>query len=245
MMGVEQVWRDAHRGLNPGQLIVGVDRQTKAGGSHFALTFPEPIYVLNLDFGLKEALAKFPDKLVQEALVRPIDLTYDAYRGALNEAWKDWKQAVHEAEEAEGTVVIDQSTLLWHLIYTVVQGDETGKKASDEVVLEKMLPFKYANANTKMTAFLQLPAQFDHVSAVFIDRVKPARDSASGKVIPGEWDRQGFGGLEAAVPLALRLEYHQDTDSRTALVTACRKEPKYFGMEIADPSYDSVLEALN
>lgn len=251
-------WTPVVQGLDPSQIVMCVDRQTKDGGSHFLLTFPEPIFVLNFDLGLKEAASKpqFAGKEIYEKRFLVDDLTYGNYEELLDEAWLYMRSACKEADEAGGTVGIDQSTLLWQVIYTVYCGkvqskDHDSKAPTDMVAMEKMLPFFYADANTRMEQFLHRPLAYDHCSAVYIDRVKPLRGS-DGKVIkPEVYERQGYGHMDTSMPMTMRLEYHQadpkkpdDEEYREGIISACRLMPSLRGKRIGDPSYETVREFL-
>lgn len=227
-------------------LTIDIHGSTKSGRSHFFLTAPDPILVLNFDFGLDEARDKFPDKYVATAdyLLGEHD-TLGAYKQMLAKVWSEWVNICDQVKELGGTAVIDTATQLWQLIYTVKLYEVTQKDAkdSDPVHLVKALPFLYADANAKANAFFLLPRKLK-INAIYVDRVKPVYD-AGGKVISGRFERQGYGDLEALSTVGLRLEFNEQTHARRGIITACRANPNLHGFEVDEPDYYSLLEVIH
>lgn len=243
-----------------GRLVVSVARQTKAGGSHLALTFPEPIYVVNLDFGLEEILPKFKDKAIQVASHNIGEKsTLGEYKKQYAVIKQDWTQAVDLADQFEGTAVLDTSTQLWQLIYTIklyeaTNGDKDKEDASKgtkytddtEVGLIRALPLFYAAANVEGEYMFRLPLTRKNTNAVLIDRMTPIY---SGQQKTDKWERQGYGRMEAIVPYAVELQYNpkpvKGADPRSALITAARSDPSLQGVTIPGPiDYDVLKDWL-
>lgn len=242
------------------RLVLSVARKPKAGGTHLALTFPEPIYLINLDYGLEEARAKFPKDLKLEVASHNIGekSTLGYYKQQLDDIEDDWFNAVDLANEKGGTVVMDTSTQHWQLTYTVTLYDVTNKddrtdkekaegkplkmKYSDqtEVTLIRALPLYYAAANTRAEAVYRRPLTRPNVNAVFIDRMTPKYDDRGQET--NQWVRQGYNRMEAIVAYAVELQLDPQAKTRKAIVTASRADPMAQGLVIDDPDYE-ILKA--
>jgi hypothetical protein len=88
----------------PTTLFVNVwGEPKKAGKTHFALTFPEPIRVLNFDFGSFELLPKFPGKDIQfKNLEMDEDLTPESANRLLQEFHGAWLWALKNSAGGHG-----------------------------------------------------------------------------------------------------------------------------------------------
>jgi len=112
----EEVWLTPERIIQKTGLKVLVWGEPEVGKTHFALTFPEPIYVIDTEFGVAPLLAKEPFKS-KEVYV------YEAARLSEETAEIDPAASLDAVEKAltvllrkqltKGTVVIDSVTDIW------------------------------------------------------------------------------------------------------------------------------------
>ncbi len=123
----------------------------KAGKTHFALTFPEPIVLFSFDIGYEPVLKKFKGKNVK-VIVYPMPII-DSVRGKaqqseVKEIWdkfsKDYKDAC--ADPKVQTLIIDTGTHLYELARIA---------RSRELQQENLMPRDYGDVYARLRAFIQ------------------------------------------------------------------------------------------
>lgn len=84
----------------------------KLGKTHFALSFPEPVFVIDTEFGSTPLLRKFPGKDIR--IMSAAVLDPDTDEPDMDESLKKLEKAVATLSELEhGTIVIDSGTDIW------------------------------------------------------------------------------------------------------------------------------------
>jgi hypothetical protein len=219
------------------RLVVAVWGDAKVGKTHFALTFPEPIRVLNLDFGLRELLHRFsPKDIAWSDLETTATSNLEESQRVLKAFHDDYLAAIEECQNG-GTVVIDTATQLWQIIQTVKlhevrarRGAAKGKSA-EEV---KPMGFDYAEANTLMGGLLRRVLHKPNLNACFIHRAK-TKYNAAGERLDGVLEFQGYGETPAIAQITMQL-----TSPGFGRIDYCRFDAGLAGMEIGDLSYDEL-----
>src|SRR5437762_2260800 len=97
------------------RIVISIEGREKEGKSHFALTAPGPIGVINLDIGLEGVVHKFArqGKKIYVANYRLPSTTGGNAREIAEEADKVWTALVADYKAALGscrTVVLDSAT---------------------------------------------------------------------------------------------------------------------------------------
>lgn len=218
------------------RLVVAVWGEPKVGKTHFALTFPEPIRFLNLDFGLRELLPKFSTKDVAWSDLATTSTTdLEESQRILKVFHADYLQAVEECQHG-GTVVIDTATLLWQMVQTVKlhevrarRGAAKGKSA-EEV---KPMNFDYAESNTLMGSILRRVLHKPDLNACFIHSCKPKYSDGGERLNAVEF--QGFAATPSIAQITMQI-----TKPGYGRIDYCRFDPGLAGMEIGDLSYDEL-----
>lgn len=190
------------------RLIVAVDGLEKCGKSHFALTAPGPIAVLNFDIGL-EGVA---DKFVLEGK-HVMTANYDVPEGIANtQAMADaadriWQQMVKDyywALKHVRTVVLDTATEVWELLRLARFGK-----------LTQVMPHHYGPVNAEYRKLIR--AAYDHdANLVLLHKLKPEYETkvVNNKEVSnrtGRYVRAGMGDTGFLVQLNA-LAYRGDTD---------------------------------
>jgi len=104
------------------RLIMAIDAREKSGKSHFALSGPEPVAVINLDVGLDGVVQKFQsDKeiWVQDIPVNIQELKELTPQMAAKEADRAYQQVLKAYKAVLGearTIVYDNATEVWELL---------------------------------------------------------------------------------------------------------------------------------
>lgn len=105
-------------------LAVSVAGDPKSSKTHFLFTAPQPIFYHQFDLGgLKRVRPFLPDNLKMQYEEYPaldMDVSEALVRQQSAAIWKQYvasfKESVHEAAKAEGTVGIDTETIMWDIM---------------------------------------------------------------------------------------------------------------------------------
>ena len=213
-------------------LVVAVWGAPKAGKTHFALTFPAPICVLNLDFGLREVVRKhFPQKDIRTSDLiadRPGDI--DEVRRLFDTFFTDYKAALEDP--AVRTVVIDTATQIKQMIDVIkldeVKKRKNKKKGKDEDEEVQFYPYDYTECNALMSDLLRRGLRAQDTNVVFIHHAADVY-GPNGQPL-NQIRMQGLKATSAIVPLTIqfhdqlkhvgRIEYSRGNDQLTGIEQA-------------------------
>lgn len=236
------------------RLVASVWGPPKAGKTHLALTFPAPIYLLNLDLGLDPLLSKFDGKTIHDArFVVDDPEDYGSVARTLTNFIHAYEWALKEADDAAGTVVVDTASLLWDMVQVVKLAQvkqkkfkaEVAKKGGDENRVDydliKLHQFEYAEANTYMATLLRKALYRPSVNVVFIGSAKNAYDGSGNRLNTLEF--QGFGKMPSIAEATITMRRAPD-NSFVGRIDDCRFEPGYNGTEIPGLTYDTLKSLL-
>jgi len=195
------------------RLVMSSIGQEGKGKTHFALTAPGPIAVLNIDMGLEGIVDKFSDKVImyQDYIFNKDIGDTDEYIRVWNNAKDDFYDALHT--EKLRTIVCDT----WTEMYDLVRLAEFGK-------LEKVLPFYYSKVNSQMNAMIHEALQFDK-NVILISKVKPEyiNDRATGLYVRAGYKDTGF-----LVQVEVKHFKNEDNDFSIKVIKS-RKDPTLEG----------------
>lgn len=240
------------------RLVMGTSGMTKEGKTHFALTAPDPIYYLNLDYGIDEIIDKFlsAGKKIYRADFEQTEQT-DAgtYGKLLRDFHENYLDALSSAGAAGGTVIVDTATQIWQIVQVVMldavlqeqiaawKRKNPNKEPKEGDV--RLMQFHYAKANTYMGGLWRRAVQQTKANVIFTHRAKPRYDE-SGHIIPGSSVFQGFNETPAIVQFMLRLysKKEQDDDRGTGFtvygqIESCRFDKDQEGLVIKWPEFDT------
>jgi hypothetical protein len=223
------------------RLVVSLWGDPKVGKTHFALTCPEPIRYLNLDFGVAELVPRFAGKQIEVSDLQLADVgSLRECSRILEQFYKDYLWALEHS--AGGTVVVDTATQVWQLVQTVkleeVKERRAKKKGGDPDEVQ-LYPYDYAQANVLMSSILRRALHHEGVNTVFIHRSKK-RFNARGEELPGT-EFQGFNETPAIAQVTLHL--FTEGKQHRARIEKCRFDTSLEGGVFADLTYDT-LRAL-
>lgn len=227
----------------------------KVGKTHFALTFPDPIYLFNFDFGFEPVAKKLPAKkeiyVSDFPIRRPGDP--DEAEEILKAFEKDLDFALGQLQDRPtGTVVFDTAAELWklaqlHFINGVVEKrikiNAQNKKPTDPDLI-RTYPYDYGKANAWMAGQLRRVVQLAEeygTNGVFINRCKQVYNDKGEPT--GTYEYNGFGESLAITPIVLMLGKTQQRGEPPeffARVQSCRYDFEQEGMEFADPTYETI-----
>jgi len=225
-------------------MVVSLWGDRGVGKTHLALTFPDPVYFFNLDYGLDALLPKFPDRDIRKADF-PLSVTLDPgfYRHVLLDFAKALGEAIDQA--GPGTIVFDQASQLWDIVQCVKLADaieerktEARKKGKDPDAVRPM-GFDYADANVFMGACLRRVYTSPQTNAVFINGAKPSYSSKGEPT--GGLEFRGFNQTPAIADV--QLQVYESNKQTSVLIEKCRFDRELVGMQLANPDYP-LLRAL-
>jgi len=233
---------------------IGVWGDTETGKSHFILTCPEPIYVIDTEFGISPLAHKFKDKeiYVMETFIEdPETMKADPLK-SLSRV----EEAVDSLRDVEeGTIAIDSGTDLW-------QWCEAYMKAEVGEIGRKMLQWDWQIANKR---YKNLMLKLLSRNTVFVITAQPQElylgpGQRTGIYVP-RWQKQTPFWMDVVLhmekkPLISpepkvksssqfdRLKYIQQPRRAKYIATVekCRFE-RQFNKQVEDMTYDK-LEAI-
>jgi len=226
-------------------LKVGVFGAWETGKTHFSLTFPEPVYVIDTEFGVAPVARKFPDKKIYILEACVIDPTTDEFDALAS--LEQFEEAVKSLKDVEkGTIVIDTGTDLWSWLGAWKEsiGTIRSKKTGE------LLRTEWSHANEKyrnlIMKLLSRPTHFvmtGHVAAVY---------DSSGREITTEveprphWMKKTPHWLDIILytqKVYPSAQSERKTPEYIATVAKCRWE-RALNFVIRDVTFDKLCEAL-
>lgn len=210
-------------------LVVAVWGAPKVGKTHFALTFPQPIAVLNLDFGLNEVVRRaFPKaQIMTSDLIaeRPGDVQETQH--LFQTFFADYKAALEDP--AVKTVVVDTATQVKQMIDMIkldeVRKRKNRKKGKDEDEDVQFYPYDYTECNALMSDLLRRGLRAQDTNVVFIHHAQ-AVYGPNGQEL-NQIKMQGFKNTSSILPLTIqfydpvkhvgRIEYSRGNDQLTGV----------------------------
>jgi hypothetical protein len=229
------------RNLEPAaeRVIASVWGHEKAGKSTLALTFPEPVRVMNFNFGIAPLRRNFPGKVIEESqlYLQTIGDMLECSK-LLGRFYQDYLWAVQNA--CGGTVVVDTASELWQLIYSVkleeVKARRAKKKKEDPDDVE-VYPFDYNQANVLMSSILSLPWRYPDVNAVFIHQAKVKWE---GKQETQQLEPHWFKQTPAITGVTIQMK--KSNGAYLGVIERCRDNGSLEGMEVKDLDYDTLRD---
>jgi hypothetical protein len=207
------------------RLVLSVEGRDKDGKSHFSLTAPGPIGVLNMDLGLEGVVHKFArDKKIYVSDYKLPSTTRGNAKEVAEEADKVWTSLMADYKAALRsfrTVVMDTATEVWELLRLARFGK-----------LVQIMPHNYTIVNSEFREMLRMAYDSDanlilvhKMKAVWVD-VPDGKGGTKGSKT-GEYERAGFSDTGFIVQASVRVsrvptEAPEDDGFRLQVLT-CRQ----------------------
>jgi hypothetical protein len=239
-------------------LILATWGDIKSGKSHFLYTCPEPIRIINTDYGLDEIASAHPEfyKLDLEIEDIPVklvpslgDMDDASFRRAqeslalFHERWLEW---LPEIGDAAGTVAIDNATFLWDLVQYVKleEARQIRFKGQSKVARIEDLRdtrFDYGLANNYMASILRHAYEYPYLNVVLThsQRTKYLNGQETDQVA-----MKGFNQTGGIVQGVVHMQRVENADGKVtsfrAVVNRSRDNVDAEGMYVPDPTFDKV-----
>lgn len=239
------------------RLILSLWGGQKVGKTHFANTFPEPIYNINLDMGTEGVVEKFvrAGRAVFETII-PMGGQRDSaeWTDLLDLFDERYRTALIEANNHSGTVVVDTATQLWNIVQVVKiaqardermaavkpRRNETLEAAQDRVSRMGMLD--YALANATMGGYLRMAHHHTNASAVFISRAR--EEFGQGGQRTGNLEYHGFAEMPAIAQMQIMMYRHPVTGVHSGRIDVCRDNASIENMLLEGPDFPKLKSIL-
>jgi hypothetical protein len=210
------------------RLIMAIDGREKSGKSHFALSGPEPIGVINLDIGLDGVVQKWQDDKeiwVQDVKVNIQELKELTPQAAASEADRAFISVVKAYKAVLGearTIVWDNATEIWELLRMARFGK-----------LDHVKPHHYGPVNAEYRELLRMAYDQDRTNLILLHKMKDeyVNDQRTGQVKRAGFADTGFlvqvnaltyRGPEETVPECFHLQ-----------ITDCRQNAELAGVDLS------------
>jgi hypothetical protein len=231
-------WTRLNEDNTPDRLVCAVWGEPKTGKTTFALTFPDPVYYFNMDWGLEHHI----QRLVQEGrevykadyISNKAEFTEAEAELMLKAFENDYAAALKDGRQRGGTIVLDTSTQLWQLASKVFL-DDIKKRRKDE----KIFPFDYASANAYFQNLIN-QVKVTPMNMVMIQRAKEVYN-AQGQPT-GMLEIQGNNQVPYLAGLVLQMSLTEE--GHMGRIDASWDSSKLIGMELKDPSHESITALI-
>ena len=184
--------------------------EEKTGKTHFAFTFPAPIYLYDFNFGTEGVIEEFEEKV---AMYYPYPLlpcpSVEEMEQTLNKFRREYREGIRDAP-AGATIIIDNCTDLDVIVTEVMKKETFEHKYHNEIKgkaadLEDYQPppLDWGRRNAYMRSILTSPLTRRDLNAVMIHAAKPV--FADNKKT-GRWELAGYGGASKATQVTIQTQ---------------------------------------
>ena len=246
-------------------IITSIWGPEKTGKSSLGMTFPPRIEVFDFDLGYDRAAYRFHREeesglLVCHSYPAPLNITVQRNQPlqGYKELWyrflTDFMSAL--TDDAVHTLMIDTATQCWQICHMAflqekqeaqLPLDARGKDAKGNTLRESLIPIEYAEPNARMRAVVQAGKGYHknlvithYQGAVYSKRMNGDRVEDYDT---GEKQLDGFKQTAGLSDIVLRTRVEGVTPK--AVVTLCGLSLNLVGIELVNPTYDSIMGALD
>mgnify|MGYP001607799877 CR=1 FL=1 len=219
-------------------LKVGVYGKPSSGKTHFALDFPEPVYILDTESGSQPLAKNFKDKKIFR-----IDVFEKGKNGEKDEVdcFEMIKQAVDWITEnvKEGTVVIDSGTDLWKFAQTY--GKVKIFNLSPEARLKQR--FDWGKINNLYEQILSILIHSD-LNLVITGKITNKYDTTGGETseTTSRWQKDTEYQLDVIIQMS--QQKIKDVISFNGIIEKCRVDGKLMEEKVENLNYETLNKKL-
>lgn len=202
----------------PKRLVASVEALQKRGKTRFALTAPEPIYVVNIDNSLEGVVEEFKDKVIYVKDINSPDVlaeNVDKNKAEYSRVWNDIQKTLDAIwKDGEGTLVLDTASEAWEICRLARFGK-----------LTQVMPHDYTFVNNQWRELIR-HAYVSPMNTILLHKMKPSYNN------PSILEMKGFGETSFLTQVHVRLE-REDPDKFSMKIMDCRHKPQLNGKVIA------------
>lgn len=223
----------------PDRLIACVWGEPKSGKTTFALSFPDPIFYFNMDWGLdhhiRGLLAAGREIYKADYLSIEPELSESQAELMLKGFEQDYSKALKEGRQrGGGTIILDTSTQLWQLASKVFLDDIKKKRKEGQIY-----PFDYASANAYFQNLIN-QVKVGPMNMVMVQRAKE-KYGPNGQPT-GVMEIQGNNQVPYLAGMVLHMQ--KNGENHTGTIDASWDSSKLVGVELSNPTYQAVTQLI-
>ena len=218
----------------------------KTGRTHLALTFPQPIWYYDWNFGssgvegLDRVSEHFRFPIPPFATIPEQQLVFEKFK-------RDYRRGINDCP-AGGTIVIDTVSELDEIVLELTKWDQYnnkyhGRQRNQEIPFEEfqMQQLDYGPRNAIMASVLKAPSQRDDLNGVFIHWARPKYE---GKEQTGRLELAGY--RKAPGYTEVTVEHKRGPGNTfTGVVSYSRLNPEIEGFTLPEVSYSYLHTILH
>lgn len=225
-------------------IIISVRGEPKSGKTHFAFSFPGPIYCVSLDMRARLIAAKFPNKEIDvREYVCPIASSTDdkaIIEGTLAVYGKiasDYQKALESGKYK--TFVIDPETSLWEILRTAYAEE---RDIANNPINPRKGALEYTQPNRRMSTFFDNPrVQGSNIVATSYLKEKYKGGSPTGEYILEGWK---YTDSKADIIFDLAMVGEKEKAKTEFTVVGCGFDRSLRGSKFDDLSYKRLMALL-
>lgn len=185
------------------RLVVAIWGREKSGKTQMALSFPDPLYFFNFDWGVEHHLPRLQKEgrevYVASYLPTTADISVDDAGAILRAFEQDYTNALSATRKrGGGTLVIDTGTQLWQLVSSCFLEPVRAKRKDSQIY-----PFDYGKPNQYYAHLINESKQAG-ANIVLVHRAREVYDAA-GKPT-GKYEMQGNNQTSYLVQIVLKMD---------------------------------------
>ena len=215
----------------------------KLGKTHFALSFPEPVFVIDTEFGATPLLRKFPGKeiyIMSTAVLDP-----DTDEPDMDESMKKLEEGISTLRNLEkGTIVIDSGTDIWSWLGAWVEQEAV--KANKMTSAGTVQRLQWGRANLRWAHMILRLMNKKGMHFVITAQPKELYDNKG--VQTGIFDAKIQGQTKFKCDIVLRVvKEYDDEEEKTIYVTTptdCRFQ-RDWEPHIRDITFEKLATAMH
>lgn len=226
-------------------LKIAIKGEPKIGKTHFTLTVPGDIFVIDLEGKTPTVSRNFDEELQERAQIQDVieyvnevegevdnNLTLDA----IDERIRTFVKASSSNPDYKATIVIDSGTVWWNCYNSWLNGDPK----TDMNSLGKPKQPEYGKINSKMSDNL-VKLRSTGWNVIITGHSYPAYVKA-GEVDENKKDAKWYKGTEHWSDVVIELK--KQHGKKIATIEACTLTNAVVGMTIEDPTYEKLVALL-
>lgn len=200
------------------RLIMSIVGREKSGKTNLGLTAPDPIAILDFDYGLEGVVQKFSGKKVYTSEYRINEISADKFKSEADRFKKEYRALL--ADKFIRSIIVDTGTEMWELFRMAAFGK-----------LTQVMPHQYGPVNGEVRSLIR-DAYSSNKNVIFLHKMgeKYLNNQPTGQYIMA-----GFKDMPYAVQVNCLMWRETDGDrSFHCEITDCRQEPFIVGVDLID-----------
>lgn len=200
------------------RMIMSIVGREKSGKTNFALTAPDPIAILDFDYGLEGVINKFPHKKIYTSEYRMNEISADKFKSEVDRFKKEYRTLL--MDKFIRSIIVDTGTEMWELFRMAAFGK-----------LTQVMPHQYGPVNGEMRSMIR-DAYSSSKNVIFLHKMG---ERYVNNQPTGQYVMAGFKDMPYAVQINGLAWRETDGDRSFHLeITDCRQDPMLVGMDVMD-----------